>query len=190
MVLLTPRATLEDLYRVEGKAELIDGKVVEIMASGDVPGTTASEIYIRLRNHAKSMKRGRAYADGVGFGLPAELESGRESFCPDAAFIRNPIGDRTMRFLEVPPDLAVEVRSENDYGNTAEVDMAAKRDDYFEAGTLVVWDVDPIDESIACYTRDNPTKANIFKRGEIANAEPAVPGWQLDVSELFDDAKG
>ena len=189
MVLLTQRATLDDLYRVEGKAELIDGKVVEIMASGDIPGTTASEIYFRLRDHTKRTKRGRAYADGVGFGLPAELESGRESFCPDAAFIRNPIGNRTMRFLEVPPDFAVEVRSENDYGNDGELEMAAKRADYFEAGTLVVWDVDPIDETISCYVQNDPTNARIFRRGDLANAEPAVPGWQMDVAELFDDAK-
>ena len=48
-----------------------------------------------------------------------------------------------MRFIEGPPTFAVEVRSENDYGPAAEREMAAKRADYFEAGTLVVWDVDP-----------------------------------------------
>ena len=51
--------------------------------------------------------------------------------------------DEPMRFVEGAPTLAVEVRSEGDYGASAERDMAAKRADYFEAGTLVVWDVDP-----------------------------------------------
>ena len=48
-----------------------------------------------------------------------------------------------MKFVEGTPTLAVEVRSEEDYGPTAESEMAEKRADYFEAGTLVVWDVNP-----------------------------------------------
>ena len=43
-----------------------------------------------------------------------------------------------MRFIEGRTDLCAEVRSENDYGPAAEIDMAAKRSDYFLAGTLVV----------------------------------------------------
>src|SRR5206468_6473434 len=39
-------------------------------------------------------------------------------------------------------DLAVEVRSDEDRGPAAERSMAAKRDDYFAAGSQAVWDVD------------------------------------------------
>jgi hypothetical protein len=38
---------------------------------------------------------------------------------------------------------AISVRSEGDHGPSAEVEMAARRADDFEAGTRVVWDVDP-----------------------------------------------
>jgi len=42
-----------------------------------------------------------------------------------------------------------EVRSEGDYGPTAEAAIAKKRADYFAAGTLVVWDVNLLsDEAI------------------------------------------
>ena len=44
-----------------------------------------------------------------------------------------------MRFIEGPPTLAVEVRSENDYGDAAEREMAAKRADYFAAGKLLAY---------------------------------------------------
>ena len=83
------------------------------------------------------------------------------------------------------PDLAVEVRSENDYGPAAEAEMAAKRADYFQAGTLVVWDVDPEAETVAVYRADAPTTPTIFRRGEVADAEPAVPGWRMAVDEMF-----
>ena len=33
----TPRATIDDLYKVEGKAELIGGRIVQYMAQGLLP---------------------------------------------------------------------------------------------------------------------------------------------------------
>ena len=54
-----------------------------------------------------------------------------------------------MRFIEGAPTFAVEVRSENDYGPAAEVALAEKREDYFAAGTTVVWDVDPVAGTVA-----------------------------------------
>ena len=49
---------------------------------------------------------------------------------------------------EFSPTFAVEVRSEGNYGDAAEEEMAAKRADYFQAGTAVVWDVDPIAQCV------------------------------------------
>jgi hypothetical protein len=64
--------------------------------------------------------------------------------------------------------------------------MAEKRDDYFATGALVVWDVDLLgDEVIRAYTADDPDHPHIFRRGEIADAEPAVPGWRFEADKLF-----
>jgi len=90
-----------------------------------------------------------------------------------------------MRFIEGPPTFAVEVRSEGDYTPAAEKEIAAKRADYFEAGTLVVWDVDPIARTIACYRAASPTQPTIFRAGDTAEAEPAVPGWNIAVDTVF-----
>jgi Uma2 family endonuclease len=79
----------------------------------------------------------------------------------------------------------VEVRSENDYGDAAEDQMAAKRADYFAAGTRVVWDVDPLAETVAVYGADAPTQPVRYRRGDVAEAEPAVPGWRVSVADLF-----
>ncbi len=178
-----PRATLDDLYRVEGKAELIDGRIVQ-MASGHLPSTVASNIFVELRSYSKQVKKGRAYADGVGFAVP-ELPSGRESFSPDASYYDGPLPENLMRFIEGPPTCAIEVRSENDYGDTAEEALAAKRADYFLAGTLAVWDVDPQAETIRLYVAPNADQPTVFRRGEVAHAEPAVPGWRMNVDDVF-----
>src|SRR5438552_8267696 len=170
----TARATLDDLYREEGKAELIGGRIVRYMASGDLRSSVALEIVVSLRSYAKGKRRGRAYADGIGYAVP-ELPSGRESFSPDASYYVGPRPANRMRFIDGPPTFAVEVRSENDYGDAAEAEMAAKRVDYFAAGTAVVWDVDPVNGLIRKYPGDSPDQPAVFVRGQEADAEPAVP---------------
>jgi Uma2 family endonuclease len=182
-VVTFPRATLEDLYRTEGKAELIGGRIVQ-MANGHLPGRVAENIFVDLRVFSKSVKRGEVHADGVGFTVP-ELPSGRESFAPDASYFEGPLPTNLMRFIEGAPTCAIEVRSENDYGSSAEIDIVAKRTDYFLAGTLVVWDVDPEAETVAVYRASAPDQPVIFRRGDIADAEPAVPGWRMKVDEVF-----
>jgi Uma2 family endonuclease len=126
-----------------------------------------------------------AYADGIGFALTPPLANGRQSFSPDASYYVGLLPQNRMRFIEGAPTFAAEVRSEGDYGSAAEADLAAKRADYFEAGTLVVWDVDPLAETVTVLRADAPAQAKTYRRGEIAEAEPAVPGWQLPVDELF-----
>src|SRR5437868_13340844 len=141
------RATLDDLYRVDGKAELIGGRIERFMASGYLPSIVAGRIFRSIDEYADKTGQGVAFADGIGFAVP-ELPSGRESFSPDASYYVGALPANRMRFIEGPPTFAVEVRSENDYGPAAEAEMAAKRADYFAAGTQVVWDVDPLAETI------------------------------------------
>jgi len=81
---------------------------------------------------------------------------------------------------------AVEVRSKYDYGPAAERTMQEKRDDYFACGTLVVWDVDLLSEDVVkVYRASDPNNPTIYRRGDIAEAEPAVPGWRMAVDDLF-----
>lgn len=173
---------LEKLYQTEGKAEIVNGEVVEFMSTGDEPGTAAANLLVSLKLFQRKTFLGIAYGDNVGFlvNLP-----NRKSFSPDASFF---IGERAgMKFLQGAPIFAVEVRSENDYGEKAEKAIAAKRADYFAAGTEIVWDVDLLSEDvIKAFHKETPNEARIFRRGEIADAEPALPDWKMAVDELFD----
>ena len=175
------RATIEDLYNVEGKAELVNGKIVEMPPAGEDPNIAGGHIFVRLYAYARETQRGRAFTDNAGFRVHLPH---RESFSPDAAYH---IGPRTgMRYAEGAPIFAVEVRSENDYGPAAERAMAERRADYFACGTLVVWDVDlQSEDAIKSYKASDPHRPVIFRRGEVADAEPAVPGWRMAVDELF-----
>jgi Uma2 family endonuclease len=177
------QATIDDLYKIDGKAELVNGQLVLDSPTGGLPGYASVEILSSLRIYAKRTKSGHAIGDNIGFivDLP-----NRQSFCPDAAFYT---GTLTMKFLEGAPVFAIEVRSEHDYGLLMERKLAQKRTDYFAAGTQVVWDVDlQSNDVIRVYRATNPEQPTVYKRGEIAEAEPAVPHWTMPVDDLFPPA--
>ena len=174
-------ATIEDLYKVEGKAELVNGEIILMSPTGLRPGYAGDEIFSSLRHYSKRDKVGIAVGDNKAFmvNLPH-----RKSFSPDAAFYVGP--DTGMKFAEGAPVFAVEVRSDGDYGPRAERRMAQKRADYFAAGTLVVWDVDLLSTDVVrVYRANNPERATIYRRGETAEAEPAVPSWSMAVDDMF-----
>jgi len=181
-MITSEQSLIDQLYRVEGKAEIVNGGIRVMEAAGEWPHTASGEIFVSLRLHVRSTGRGRACGDGLGFivHIPNRL-----SFSPDAAYYDGPSAG--MRFHEGAPLFAAEVRSENDYGPGAERAMVAKRADYFAAGTLVVWDVDVLSEDVVRVYRDGNTgsPAAIYRRGQRAEAEPAVPGWSMPVDDLF-----
>src|SRR6202051_3850212 len=177
-------ATVDDLYRLpqHKKAELVRGELVMMSPTGDLPSSAAGEIFVALRDYARRTGAGRAYTDNAAFlvRLPH-----RRSFSPDVAFYVGPRAGE--RFLEGAPRLAIELRSESDYGPRAERAMAEKRGDYFAAGTLVVWDVDVLrEERVLVYRASDPEHAAVYRRSEIAEAKPALPGWSLAVDALLE----
>lgn len=182
IVPLGREATVEDLYRVEGKAELVGGRLVPMTPTGFRPNRAAGRIYRSLGDYEHVNGSGYALTDNAGFlvDLPH-----RRSFSPDAAWYTGPATDE--EYLQGAPAFAVEVRSKNDYGPAAERAMAAKRADYFAAGTLVVWDVDVLrEEVVRVFRAASPGEPVVYGRGETAEAEPAVPGWRMPVDELFE----
>ena len=181
-------ATIEDLYLISGKAEIVNGRIVLFMPTGDEPSFAAGEIFALIREYARRTGMGRAVPDNAGFlcDLPH-----RKSFSPDASYYTGPPSG--MRFFPEPPIFAVEVRSEGDYGPSAEEKIEAKRADYFAAGTQVVWDVDLLSAEAVVkkfVAPDSVSPVSVFGRGQTADAEPAVPGWILNVDELFEENNG
>jgi Uma2 family endonuclease len=175
-------ATVDDLYACKERAELVGGRLKIMDGHGFAPGRASSNIYLALRAYERQTRSGYAVPEGVS--LLVDLPN-RQSFSPDGAYFVGP--DSGMKFLQGAPVLAVEVRSESDYGHRAEREMAAKRAEYFAAGTLVVWDVDLLAEDVVrVYRPSDPQRPTVYRRGETAEAEPALPGWTMPVDDIFD----
>jgi Uma2 family endonuclease len=170
------------LGRVDGKAEVVDGEIVVMSPAGYAHNRAAGSIYVSLRQYERETRRGVALSDNAGFVVDLPH---RKSFSPDAAFyVGSPPGPG---FLRGAPIFAAEVRSPDDYGPLAEEAMVAKRADYFASGTVVVWDVDVLrDAWIAVYRAVEPDRPTFYRRGEVAEAEPGLPGWTFPVDRLFE----
>ncbi len=174
-------ATIEDLHRVAENAELVNGEIVMTSPASAGHGRAIGRIYRSLLEYEERTGRGCAVPDNVGFivDLP-----NRQSFSPDAAYYFGSVEED--EFIDGAPDFAAEVRSPEDFGPAAEMALAAKRADYFAAGTKVVWDVDMIrDKVIRVYRASNPNEPTVYGANQIAEAEPAVPGWTMAVEDLL-----
>jgi Uma2 family endonuclease len=180
MIQLRRPATMADLYKVDAKAELINGEIVIMSPASAGHGRSSGKIFHSLLEYEKRTGRGVAFPDNVGFivDLPH-----RQSFSPDAAYFFGPYNDE--EFVNGAPDFAVEVRSPEDFGLVAESKLAAKRADYFAAGTSVVWDVDMLRQRVVrVYREALPDQPIVYGIGDIAEAEPILPGWSLPVADL------
>ena len=173
---------MDDLYKVHGKAELVGGELIVISPTGFQPARARASICRSLLDYERNTRNGYALPGNAAYivDLP-----NRHSFSPDASFyVGPPTGGK---FMNGAPVFAAEVRSEGDYGPAAEKRIAAKRADYFAAGTLIVWDVDVLrEEVVRVHAADRPDEPRIYRRGQMAEAEPAVPGWSMRVDDLFE----
>ncbi|MEW4567855.1 Uma2 family endonuclease [Tautonia sp. JC769] len=179
-----PPATIDDLHRVEGRAELIAGRILRLPMFGALPARAVARLALSLDRHCERTGRGEMLTSTVAYAV-SPLRSGRRSFCAAVCFRDGPPPTDPMGFRDGPPTFAVEVRTLGEFGPAADRAYAAKRSDYFEAGTLVVWDVHPLAQVIRSYRRDRPASPTAFTLGQIADAEPAIPAWRLEVNSIF-----
>ena len=94
-------ATIEDLYAIAEKAEIVNGEIVRMSPTGDMPARAAFKIAMSLTQMERKLG-GRAYPDNVGYKV--DLPN-RKSFSPDASFyIGQPTG---MKFLDGAPVFAL-----------------------------------------------------------------------------------
>lgn len=90
---------------------------------------------------------------------------------------------RAQKILEHTPDLAVEVLSES---NTKK-EMSRKLREYFEAGTRLVWYVDPEAETIQVF-RSAEDCETIVGQQELTGGE-LLPNFAVKVADIFARAK-
>jgi Uma2 family endonuclease len=174
-------ATEEDVVQINDHEnrlfELVDGILVE-KTMGAYESMLAMEIGCLLRNFVKPRKLGTVLgSDGLLKLAPGLIRIPDVAFLSMAKFPRGRFPKQKAPPLA--PDIAVEVLSES---NTKR-EMAEKLEDYFRAGARLVWYFDPERREVTVF--DSLTVKRIVKESEILTGEPVLPGFTLDLAELF-----
>ena len=171
----TELMTADDLFLMpqsEGgrRYELVGGELLEMALAGGFHGQVAFTIASIIAAHIRGKDLGKGFTAEAGFVTGRDPDSVR---APDAAFVskqRLPGGQVPRGFVEVAPDLAVEVVSPSDTATAVQ----AKVEEYFAAGTLLVWVVYPDSRSVPVHR-------------SLREVEALHEGNELDGRAVFDD---
>ncbi len=174
--------TAEELFclsATDQRYELVKGDLYEMAPAGGRHGSVARRIAQRLGIYADSLQLGEVFAAETGFILRREPDTVR---APDASFVaagRLPEGELPTSYIELAPDLAVEVVSPSE--RTPEVrDKVA---DWLLAGTRLVWVIYPATRSVTVY-RSLEDFENLSEEGSLDGGQ-VVPGFSCQIRDLF-----
>ena len=179
-------ATIEDVIRLnesEGRLfELVDGTLVE-KAMGWQESLLAGVIMQKLNNYLDQHRIGVATGPDGMTRLFSDTVRG-----PDVAFVawsRLPDGRiPTDPIPDLVPNFVIEVLSiSNTYS-----EMSRKRREYFHAGVELLWMVDHRSRTVTVFR--SPQDALIVAEGQTLDGGKVLPGWQVDVAELFSRLDG
>jgi Uma2 family endonuclease len=131
-----------------------------------------------LRLHTRDKRLGIVLgADGMLTLFPGRVRIPDVSFIPWSQIPSGRWPDEAIP--EIPPDLAVEVLSPS---NTPS-EIRLKIREYFQAGTRLVWVIDPKKQTARTYTAPESSRA-VGKSGSL-DGGIVLPGFRVSLPELF-----
>ena len=174
--------TAEDLERIsaEGYYELVDGVLIELCPNNGEHAQTETNLVMLLVPHVRRNRLGRVLTGDPGFILRRNPDTVRG---PDIAFVSTerlpgPLPHRG--FLEVMPDLAIEIVSPS---NTP-AEIQAKIRDYFDAGVRLIWVVYPESRRVQVI-RSLQERFDLTDEDTLSG-DDVIPGFACQVGEIFE----
>jgi Uma2 family endonuclease len=182
---LLTAADLANLPDPDLPHELWRGVVRLVTAAGGAHGSVCSRLLAALSRHVYDRDLGELFTEGTGFRLERDPDT---LLCPDVAFVareRLSAGSLQGGWLELAPDLAVEVLSPGDRPGKARAKIAL----YLKLGVRAVWMVDPKTRCIRVYERASRQQAGLAPVVLSASAHldggEILPGFSCPVAAAF-----
>jgi Uma2 family endonuclease len=176
--------TDEDLLRLpqDGqKYELVDGEI-RVSPAGTRHGQVIVRLTIVLGTHVLKHRLGVVLESSTGFRLPGRKPGQKNVRSPDVSFVatgRFPQDKGPVGFTEFAPDLAVEVLSPDDRPR----DVLRKVGEFLDAGTRIVWVIDPEKRAAAVYR--SLTEVRQLGPEDNLDGEDVVPGFSCRLEEIL-----
>ncbi|MCY4080363.1 MAG: Uma2 family endonuclease [Caldilineaceae bacterium] len=161
-----------------GSCELIDGVIVRMSLAGGLHGFIELTLALLVGGFIKEREVGFCMVGEVGIYIRHEPDRIRGADLAVWSYAKLPDGP-PAGFVEVAPDLIVEILSPND--PWAEIHQ--KINDYFSIGVDTLWIVDPDEETVFVYRTASQRTA--LRSGDTLAGTGPLTGFALPVSELF-----
>ena len=175
--------TLDDLLQREGRAEVYDGEVVEMSASGSLQQFIISNIVELLAGYVRKQDLGRILGDGFTYLMFSSSPRLKDSFEPDVSFLSKenvPAGWDIEKPHPGAPDFAVEVISPDDRADRVQY----KAQTYLEKGAKQVWLVYPRAQQVHVYVTGQARIYGIEDSIDLSALFPGLP--PVSVKAVFD----
>lgn len=177
MMRLVTAEELLSIPEVHARCDLFRGEVVWTSFNSGLGGEIATEFVWRMGNHVRQRGLGACFS-GCGF----ILERGPDTVLgPDVAFVRAERLPAVIPegYMVGPPDIAVEIVCPDDSARYVLDKIVA----YLEAGTPIVWVVEPTREVVMEYRGDG--RFRVLSGKDRLGGGDVLPGFEIVVGELF-----
>ncbi len=181
-------ATTEELVTGEellamgntGRCELVEGRIVMLSPTGSRHGSVEGNFYDALRSFVRPHHLGLVKVGEVGIYTHRRPDTVRGA---DVLYISKERAAELSgaAYLDVAPDLVVEVLSPDDRWNN----IIQKLREYFAIGVRMVWVADPDSRRVSVYR--SPTDVGEFTAGDSLSGDDVLPGFSVSVASLFED---
>ena len=155
--------------------EYAKGKLIPMAPPTMEHGEISMSLSLLLGVHIRENELGRLYPADTDFKLGDRLVK------PDVAFVSTArLPENRRQGSPVPPDLAVEVLSPTDI----QYRIVEKAFAYLNAGTRLVWIIEPVGETVTVYRSRTDIKLLTFE--DMLTGEDVVEGFSCQVAQLFE----
>ncbi len=169
---------IEGLSLPDKQFELVRGRLLVREPPGTRHGVIAAKLLYRVSDFVRRHALGVVCAQDTGFKIRSDPDTVR---APDLAFIGR---DRVLRipdrgYAELAPDTVSEVLSPDDTPG----EVLAKVADWLDAGTRLVWIIDPKRVEAHVYRDDG--SLSILDASESLDGEQVLPGFTCSLREIL-----
>jgi Uma2 family endonuclease len=160
--------------------ELVRGELIQMSPAGQEHGTVAFLFGFYLANYLVPRNLGRCYSADTGYKLAKSPDT---VLAPDFSFIhidRLPLITHPQAYIEIPPDLVLEVLSPTD----RIVKLKQKAKAWLDFGGRVVITINPRNYETSLYRSE--TNVQVLSREDTLELPDIALGWSLPLRKLFE----
>lgn len=175
------RITPDELLMLpeEDHFELIDGQMIE-RNPGMLSSWIGGNLFCLIASHCDAHRLGWTMPVGVGYCcFPHSPHTVRRSPASFIRFERLARDQLPSGYVEIPPDLVVEVLCPTDRAYAVD----RKIEDYQKVGVRLVWVINPNGRSVRVHRADG-TETPLRQADELTG-EDVLPGFRCRVGDLF-----